>query len=37
VHLATALDAGVQEMIVYDHRLAGAARGVGIAVANPGA
>jgi uncharacterized protein len=37
VHLATALDVGAEAMIVYDRRLADAARGYGLTVLSPGA
>jgi uncharacterized protein len=37
VHLATALDAGAEAMIVYDRRLADAARAHGLTVMSPGA
>lgn len=37
VHLATALDVGVEAMIVYDRRLADAARAHGLTVLSPGA
>ena len=37
VHLATALDVGAEAMIVYDRRLADAARGYGLTVMSPGA
>lgn len=37
VHLATALDVGAESMIVYDRRLADAARAHGLAVLSPGA
>jgi hypothetical protein len=37
VHLATALDIGVEMMIVYDRRLADAARAQGLTVTSPGA
>jgi predicted nucleic acid-binding protein len=36
IHLASALDAGAQELLVYDHRLADAARMHGLAVLSPG-
>ena len=36
VHLATALDVGAEAMIVYDQRLADAARAHGFAVMSPG-
>lgn len=37
LHLATSLEVGAREMIVYDRRLAAAARAGGIAVTSPGA
>jgi uncharacterized protein len=37
VHLATALDVGAEAMIVYDRRLADAARRYGLTVLSPGA
>ena len=37
IHLATALEADVDSMIVYDQRLADAARANGISVSSPGA
>jgi uncharacterized protein len=37
VHLATALDTGAEAMIVYDRRLADAARAHGLTVMSPGA
>jgi predicted nucleic acid-binding protein len=37
IHLATAVDAGIADMLVYDHRLAAAARTHGLAVVSPGA
>lgn len=37
IHLATAVYLSVEEMLVYDHRLADAARGMGITVFSPGA
>ncbi len=37
IHLASALELGVAEMLVYDHRLADAARSQGITVSSPGA
>jgi predicted nucleic acid-binding protein len=36
VHLATALEADIHEMLVYDRRLAEAARANGIAILSPG-
>ena len=36
VHLATALEADIREMLVYDRRLAEAARANGIAILSPG-
>jgi predicted nucleic acid-binding protein len=35
IHLASALDAGVQRMLVYDRRLAAAAEGAGLEVVAP--
>jgi uncharacterized protein len=37
IHLVTALHVGVREMIVYDQRLADAARAQGLTVTSPGA
>lgn len=35
IHLSSAMDAGLPEMLVYDGELADAARGMGIAVSQP--
>lgn len=35
IHLFSALDAGMQEMLVYDGELADAARGMGLAISQP--
>jgi predicted nucleic acid-binding protein len=37
IHLASALEVGADEMIVYDRRLADAARANGLTVTSPGA
>lgn len=37
IHLVTALDVGAREMLVYDERLAAAARAHGLTATSPGA